>query len=300
MSDKWMPEFEAAMIASFSGGDTAYEVGYYSYAAARAATPDSIEFTWYPDVFTRFHQLQFVLPRDAFVACVGSEQYDYKPIIFVRDAWIAEIHDRSHSVFALFDAIGVKTALTSGAIARRNLISLREEIDHLAAKNPLVAFISFGDSLLLKSNFSVGRFDNPSTMKYEPEKILLLIPEIRKAYKATLGLEIYAVVTQGSNEYFDDGLLHTSPSGYHISLNSLGLPFAQIQKIEAAARAAIRSFEHDPADAYLDDAFYNSLRFIDGFEKRSYAKHPYIAPMSARPSFYVAIGFEALAANLAP
>ena len=56
----------------------------------------------------------------------------------------------------------------------------------------------------------------PST--YDPEKIIRLLPEIRDAYRNTIEMEIYAVIAQGINEYYDDKLLHIS--GNHVSLNS--------------------------------------------------------------------------------
>jgi hypothetical protein len=84
MDEKWMAEFEAALIKSFDEqAETAYSVGFYSPAAARAIGPDSAELTWYPNTFDRFHQMRISLPRSAFVTCIGSWQYDYKPLIFV-------------------------------------------------------------------------------------------------------------------------------------------------------------------------------------------------------------------------
>lgn len=114
---------------------------------------------------------------------------------------------------------------------------------------------------MLKSNYTVGQYDSDVEYTYEPEKILRLLPDIRAAYQSVLGLEIYAVITQGSNEYYGDSLLHISSTKNHISLNSLGLPFAQTQAIEHCARAAIKSSIHPANDLYLDESFYHSLRF---------------------------------------
>jgi len=299
MDEKWMAEFEAALIESVEErGDTAYSVGYYSAASAVSIASDSAELCWYPNTHDRFHQVRIPLPRSEFVTCVASWQYDYKPIIFVRGEWLTNLHLRSYSVFALIDAIGVKNALASGALTRPKLIELRDRIDAIAASNPGVAFMSFADSLLLKSNYSIGQYDSHIKYTYEPEKILHLLPSIRSAYQSVLGLDIYAVVTQGSNEYYDDALLHISGTQNHISFNSLGLPFAQTQAIEHAARAAIKSGIHAPAGAYLDDSFYHSLRFRSGFEKNKEGKFGYSAPMTTGLSYYFPVSFQLLSDNL--
>jgi hypothetical protein len=300
MDEKWMAEYEKALVKSVDEtGESAYSVGYYSAAVARAIGPDSIELSWYPNTYDRFHQMRILLPRSAFITCAGSWQYDYKPVMFVRGDWLTNLYLRSHSVFALVDAINVKKALSSGTLTRPKLIELRDRIDTIAAANPTVAFISWADSLLLKSNYSVGQYDSPVKYTYEPEKILRLLPDIKEAYRDVLGLGIYAVITQGSNEYYDDDLLHISGSGNHISFNSLGLPFAQTQAIEHQARLASKKGIHPPADAYLDETFYHSLRFKDGFEKNAESKFPYDAPMATGPTFYFPLSFDLLAANLA-
>jgi hypothetical protein len=301
MDEKWMAEYAKALVKSVDGAsESAYTVGYYSAASARAVDPDSIELSWYPNTYDRFHQMRIRLPRSAFVTCVGSWQYDYNPVIFVRGDWLINLHLRSHSVFTLVDAIGVKKALADGTLTRPKLIELRDRIDMIAAANPTVAFMSWADSLLLKSNYSVGHLGSPIKYTYEPEKILRLLPDIKAVYGGVLGLGIYAVITQGSNEYYDDELLHIADSGNHVSFNSLGLPFAQTQAIEHRAREAIEASIHPPADAYLDETFYHSLRFKRGFDKNAEAKFPYHAPMATGPAFYFPLSFDFLAANLAP
>ena len=261
MDEKWLPEYEKALIKSIDGaGDSAYTIGYYSDAAARARGPESIELSWYPNTYDRFHQMRILLPRSAFITCVGSWQYDYKPVIFVRGDWLNSLHLRSYSVFALVDAINVKNALSSGTLTRAKLIELRNRIDDIAAMTPTIAFVSWADSLLLKSNYSVGQYNSAVKYTYNPEIILRLLPDIKNAYRDVLGLSIYAVFTQGNNEYYEDELLHVARSGNHISFNSLGLPFAQIQAIDHRAREACKVGVHPRADAYLDESFYYSLR----------------------------------------
>jgi len=299
MDEKWIEEFEDALITSLEEcGDSAHSVGYYAPASAKAIGRASAELIWYPNIYDRFHQVRITLPKSAFVTCVGSWQYDYKPLIFVKGDWLTNLHVRSHSVFALVDAIDVKKALAGGVLTRSKLIELRNRIDDIAARNSNVAFLSFADSLLLKSNYTVGQYDSPVTYNYEPEAILRLLPDIRVAYQTLLGLDIYAVITQGSNEYYDDDLLHISECQNHISINSLGLPFAQTQAIESAARAAIRAERHPPANLYLDESFFHSLRFKNEFDNNKQPKFPYDARMTTGNSYYIPVSFELLKDNL--
>ena len=301
MEERWMAPFAAALIKSIEGnGDSAYTVGYYSAVSARSIGPNSIEMSWYPNTYDRFHEVRITFPRSAFIACVASWQYDYKPVVFVHGDWLNNLYMRSHSVFALIDAINVKKALSDGRMTRTGLVELRNRLDAIAASCPDVAFISFADSLLLKSNYAVGTYNSEVAYTYDPEGILRQLPAIRMAYKSIFGLDIYAVVTQGINEYHDDGLLHVSSAGNHISLNSLGLPFAQTQAIEQAARRAIKDGLHAPADVYLDETFYHSLRFKRGFDKNSVARFPYKTPMAAEPGYYFPVTFELLADHLVP
>jgi hypothetical protein len=299
MDEKWLPEYEA-MLTGFLRGERDYEtIGYISYAAARRVVGDhAIELSWYPNVFTRFHEMRILLPRDQFVCCVASWQCDEKPRIFVRSAWLSNLHLRTHSAFALIDAIGVKRALERGELTRERLIGLRDAVDELAARYPDVSFISLADNLLLKSNWSVGQFDSNVTYTYEPEIMIRVISELREVYGSVLGLGLYAVLTQGLNAYYDDALLHTSRSGNHISLNSLGLPFAQLLAIDEAARTAIRRNEHPPAELYLDEDFFRSLTLKYGFQRDACPVGYYRSPMMAADATYYMSSCAELLSNV--
>ena len=72
-----------------------------------------------------------------------------------------------------------------------------------------VWFISFADSLLLKSNWTVGHFESSVKYTYRPEIFFKLFAELRALYREELSLEVYASLTQGSNEYYDE-MSHTS------------------------------------------------------------------------------------------
>jgi hypothetical protein len=297
MDEKWMPEYERSWVATFNGGNYT-NVGYISYAAARVITAHTVELSWYPNIFDRFHEVKVSLPKDQFLTCIGCWQYDEKPHIFVKSEWLRNLHLRSYSVFAMVDADGVKSALTRGSLTRPALIALREQIDKIARRYPAVSFVSFADSLLLKSNWFVGTYDSSIKYTYRPEVFFKILDDIRLAYRNVLTLAVYATLTQGSNEYYDDALLHISPTKNHISLNSLGLPFAQLMSIDHTARRAVKDGLHRPAELYMDDNFYHSLRFVHGFDKNSTPRFTYRAPMSSDEGSYVCSDFQTVMNNL--
>ncbi|MGD9685783.1 MAG: hypothetical protein AB7U43_02280 [Desulfobacter sp.] len=290
-------EYEEMMLKLFDGGE--YEaVGYVGYVAAREVTPDTLKLSWYPNISTRFHELSITLPRDQFVTCVCCWEYGEKPRIYVKSDWIEELHLRLNSVFCLVDAINVKEAIRKNTLCRDNLISLRTAIDNLASRYPQVSFISFADSIILKSNWTAGYYKKKVKYTYEPEVFLKIVSELQQIYREHLGLEIYAVLTQGSNEYYEDSLLHISESNNHICLNSLGTPFEQLQSIEKAARQAIRDSVHDGAEIYMDEQFFFSISFNHKFDRHGLAHNPYRSSMMNSVSAYYYSSCQNLIDNL--
>ncbi|MBB2495956.1 RNA-binding protein [Aquipseudomonas ullengensis] len=299
MGEQWMPEYEAAVVGMLKG--KAFQtVGYISYASIRRVNPNSLEISWYPNLNDRFHEVSILLPREAFVICVGCPNYDERPHIFVKDSWLSSLHLRPYSAFALIDAIGVRTALRDGSLNSESLMRLRSRIDDIASSATSVSFVSFADSLLLKSNWFVGQYDSNISYSYEPEALIRLFPSIADAFQRELGMEVYAAITQGVNEYNDSSPHHISPSGNHISLNSLGLPFAQLLSIDDAARTAIRAGRHEPKELYIDKKLFHSLHFQHDFDKIAQPKAPYSAPMFSDLDEYYYLDCDTLLSNLQP
>jgi hypothetical protein len=285
MDEKWLESYARAMVSGFEGG-TYENVGYIGYAAARRVTATAIELSWYPNVHDRFHEMRVFLPRDKFVTCVGSWQHDEKPHIFVRSDWFTNLYLRANSIFVFIDAIGIKEAIQTDRLTRETLNRLRNGVDGIAAKYPHVSFITFADSLLLKSNWQVGSFDSEIRYTYQPEQFIHLLTEIQALYRAVLGLSVYAIFAQGSNVYYDDPLLHIGKSGNHVSLNSLGLPFAQLLSIDKAVRNAIHVEAHPPAELYMDETFFWSLRLRYEFKRDDCLRSTYREPMLGSESCY--------------
>ena len=300
MDEKWIREYEQALVTKVEGGPNA-DVGYVSYAAARQIDTDSIQLSWFPNIYDRFHEVKVTLPRDQFVVCVDCYNYDGCPRLFVSGVWLTNLHLRAYSIFALVDAIGVKEALRLGSLKREKLVELRNAIDGVADNHRSISFVSFADSLLLKSNWFVGQYDSDVKYTYRPEGFFAPVREIRDCYRRILDLDVYAILTQGSNEYYDDALLHFSKNCNHVSLNSLGLPFAQLLSIDSAVREAIKTGTHSPADLYMDENFFHSLRFLRGFVKDDQPKNEYRLPMTGEIGsyYYGSLGrvFESLDPN---
>ena len=275
MDEKWMVEYEKMMLKSFDSKK--YEpVGYISHASVKKIYSDNVEISWYPYIFYSLHEVIVKLPKNAFVFCVGSWQWSEKPRIFVKSDWYENLHFQNYSIFVLIDAIGVRKSIEDDNLSRDKLILLRDDIDILASKNTDISFFSFADSLLLKSNWSTGTFEKSPDVTYQPKKFFKIIKDIQEIFRDRLGLEIYAILTQGSNFYYKDPNLHISTSGNHISLNSLGLPFAELMNIDNSVRKSLKQKIHEPTELYMDKKFFYSLRFKTGmFEKLRSNKNTY-------------------------
>ena len=264
-----------------------YEVGYVSHVAVRRINEETLELSWYPNIRSRFHEVSIILPRDKVKVCVACDQYDVKPYIFVDNDWLEHLYLREYSVFALIDAISVKDAIRKNLLTKEKLIKLRTKIDELAEKYEDISFISFADSLILKSNWDTGYYEKGIECSYHPEIFLTVIKKIEEIYRTVLGLEIYAVLTQGSNEYYGESLLHISDTKNHICLNSLGVPFAELLAIENSAKLAFKSGIHPPMQLYMDEQLYHSLRFKYEFKKNEKPNNTYEAIMkSHEPKYY--------------
>lgn len=297
MDEIYIQPYEESLLKLFEGGE--YEaVGYVSYIACRKIKENSIELSWYPNTFDRFHEVSVSLPKDMLVVCVECWKWDEDPHLFVKSGWLENLYLRTYSVFCIADAIGVKKALEKGELSRVKLIELRNRIDDLGKEYQQISFLSFADSLLIKSNWTVGTYKSEINYTYHPEIFIEIIDKLRVIYMETLNLDVYAILTQGSNEYYNDSLLHISETRNHISLNSLGVPFADLISIENAVSYALKNKIHKPAQLYMDKQFYNSLRFKLEFEKNKKPKYRYSPKITAEDSYYFPNEIEAIKNNL--
>jgi hypothetical protein len=146
----------------------------------------------------------------------------------------------------------------------------------------------------------VGHVGTDIRYSYAPESLFAAVPALHEAMRETLGLGAYTVMSQGVNAYADGQVLHRSEHGNHVSLNALGLPFAQLLAIDAAARAAIREGHHARADLYLDSMLFRSLKTEPAFNRERFLSFPYRSPFTAAGGLtYVALSLEDLKASIA-
>lgn len=299
MSEIYMEDFDKELRKMLKGKDgNPYAVGSVAKVAFRKINSNSIDLSWYANTHKRFHEVSITLPRDKVKKCVGCWRYDLKPYVFVDHEWLEQLYLKEYSVFALIDAIGVKKAMQDGMLTKDKLIELRSAVDKLAHTEKSIAFISFADSLILKTNWVAGYYDKRITYSYNPEEIIHVIKKLDRIYQDILGLPIYAVLTQGGNEYDGEPLIHISPTQNHICLNSLGVPFAELLAIESAAKNAIKSKIHPPAQLYLDEQFYRSIQFKFEFQKNDKPKNHYSPIMKSVDSNYFYASYDTLLENL--
>jgi len=73
-------------------------------------------------------------------------------------------------------------AIRDNKIQTNKLITLRNEIDKIADRNPDMSFISFADSLIIKHNWN-ALLTPDNTQRYQPEKLLLTIRDLKRCIK---------------------------------------------------------------------------------------------------------------------
>lgn len=300
MDEDYLQAYEQYMLRVIAGNSNDEEpIGETACAAIRKIHNSSMNLSWYPNNLYRFHEVSITLNKSDFITCVSSYNWDEKPHLFIKRGWLNRLYLRHYSVFGLIDAVGMKTALDNGSITKERLAKLRDSIDHLSESRSEMSFISFADSVLVKSNWSVGYVSKNVHDTYNPEIMLSIVKDLHSIFNATLGLSVYAVLTQGYNEYSDDPVFHISSSKNHISMNSLGLPFAQLFAIDGAAKDNVQKMMHLPKEVYMDEHFFHSLRFKSGFKKDvGITRYKYLEPMNNRLLYYYAGHLQELIENL--
>jgi len=285
VDEKWAAEYEEMYLSCFRGEEH-HAVGYVTSIKVIKVHDETIEISWYADHFYRFHEVLISIPKGKIKHCIEVYELGDIPILFIDSDWMKMHFAKSFSIFGLVDAGGVRRALRESKLDRDRLIDLRGKIDQLAANYQDVSFISFADSILIKSNWTIVSVDNELSHNYHPESMIEIAQHFKKIFPETIGLDCYTILTQGYNEFYDDALLHMSESKNHISLNSIGLPFAQLQSIDTAARESIKDGIHGKSEIYLDGNLYYSLNSNYGFEIRKLPKVEYKQKMSSKPAYY--------------
>ncbi len=304
MDEIYINEYEEYWVNNFKLYDSGNEAiqtncpGYISWVSIERINPDTIELILYAGSFDRYHSLKVILPKDQIVISVANNIYSEKIHVFVKSRWLEHLHTKYNSIFMMIDAIGIKDAIKHGRIDNSKLMDLRSNIDELSDRYENVTFVSFADSLLLKSNWTVGYFKRGVKYDYNPEIFFTIFKELKDIFNEHLQVTIYGILTQGENEYYDEKGLHISNKKNHVCLNSLGSPFSDLQKIDEEVRKLIKSKVHTPYELYIDEDFYYSIQFKFGFDKQLTPKFPFISRITGNTKHYCCEEYRNVFENL--
>ena len=296
-SEEDMAAYEKSMLVLFAEKRWESE-SRVCFVAVQKINTASLELLWFTNIYDRYHRLSITLPRDKIRCCVGSFNWDEDPTIFVDSDWLQEALRQSKCVFAMIDASGVRDALSAGLDFAKTLPCLRSGVDEIASNFPDVSFISFADSIILKSHWTSGYFKDATKYSYYPESLLHIFKDVEVLFHSVLGLKAYGIFTQGSNVY-EDSLLHISESKNHVCLNSLGAPFSDLKTIDETARRSIREGIHAPFDLYLDESYFLSLKLggdAKGLGRKQ--RYPYTTALGQVEAKYVCMSADDVLSNL--
>lgn len=297
MSQKFEKEYDKMMVPFFDGAEYR-NIGYVSFIAVRKALPTHLELSWFHNINDRYHEVSIHLPKTAFVRCVGHQSSDEKIRLFVKDNWIENLFKQNYSTFSLVDVANFRNALFSGLVTDSKLKILREQLDEIAKEYPDHAFVSFADSILIKTNWTAGYSKSGFKNDYSPERILSVSILTMNAYREILSVPSYSIICQGENRFYGNELLHISPTQNHFCLNSLGIPFEQTQAIEKASRSAIKQKLHQKYDLYLESTYFHSLNWKFKNTLKSRKGYPFESKMLSSTGSYHPILSEDLLAEL--
>ena len=287
------------LIDDLDNGKPWKSVGYVSFVTVERKTAHVIELSFCSDRADRVHDFLVSLPHDQFVACVRAWKWDERPTLFVRSQWLEKMLMRSNCIFGLIDAIRFGEKLATGIALDEHLLKLRSGLDEIASRYSQIFFVSFSDSVLLKSHWSLGFFKTGVRYSYDPESFIHVFKEIKTLFKDSLGLEVYGVFTQGSNEYPNESLRHISKSENHVCLNSIGAPFADLFTIDESARQVHKEMEKT-CDLYLDESYFKSLRLNAKFRQSVLDWHSYTSRLRKAEAWYACVTCDEILQNLKP
>jgi hypothetical protein len=249
------------------------------WCAIEGRTKDSFDLNVCITVTTRYHGAVKKLPRSKFVLCIDFWNHAKSPYLVVDQSWFDEIGRETFSLYALVDAVGMRSLLDrQGRITAGQLARLREGLDVVAGDRLDHAFLSFADSVLVKSNWTAGEYEST----YRPEDFIEVTERVCIAIEDALDLKSYAVVTQGANAADDASLLHVSEPQNHIFFGSLAAPFAELFDIDRTVRASIRAGRHPPRQLYVSATVFWSLRFgpLDAKDRLSESLVPFASELT--------------------
>lgn len=232
-----------------------YKVGY-----VQKAFDNSLEINIGLNTSIRFHGASRILPSSKVMACIEFTSIGDNPYLIVDGEWFEENEKAIFSSYAMVDAIGMKNLLEQiGTINQSQIKNFKDMINHIASEYKEYFFLTYADSVIIKSNWIPKGKEYFQT--YQPEILLKIINKIFDSFKSTFKLDAYAVITQGVNQVIGDSNFEISTQKNHIFFNSLGAHFAELFEIDRVVRQNIKKGIHTRKNLYLSKSFFLTLQF---------------------------------------
>lgn len=250
-----MESYQAMYLYAHAGGDEYSDSNCYTcFISSKDQNLFSLNIQL--NYYDRHHTIDTEISIEDIISCVRCSEYCENPTLFVKARWMEQFESRQHSIFAIVDACDMKNAIRAGKVCQTSLNNFRKRIDESSERNSQIGYISFADSVILKSDWRMSKYS-----KYNPELIISVVGEIRDAFVECFSVSAYSVLTQGMNEFQEPDIFWRSKSGNHVCMNSFGTPFAQLNEIESIAKESIRNNTHKKYDFYLSETIFRSLAF---------------------------------------
>lgn len=212
----------------------------------------------FPNTSERFHRFEKRIPRSVFESCLHVYSYDKRPYLFLKDDWIDRFWNSTYSTYVFIDLIGFKKYMEKHVELDRSLFqSINLQLDYFVKDRPDVSIISVSDSVIIKKNWGI----RDEYKKFTPEDLIKDFLEVKTIFKRAMGLDSFAVFTQGFNEFSSDDVFRSSVSGRHVSMLTSGAPFIDLMDIEKAAVSNQKKKIHPPCDCYFHEDFLLSINF---------------------------------------
>lgn len=218
----------------------------------------SIVVDMFLNTHNRFHRFEKRIPRNVFDVALYVYSYDKRPYLFLNDDWVDRFWNSSFTAYVFIDLVGFKEYMKKNIeLDREKLEKINQEIDRYIEGKKGLSVISVSDSVILKKNFGI----RDAYEQYTPEELVYDSIEIRKIFKDNLGLDSYAIFTQGFNEYSSKDNFHIGAGGNHVSMLSSGSPYVDMFDIELSASQNLKSKIHSPYSCYFHEDFFLSMNF---------------------------------------
>lgn len=246
-----------------------YKVGYI-----QKVFNNSLEINIGLNTSIRFHGASRILPSSKVIACVEFTSIGDKPYLIVDGEWFEENEKAIFSSYALIDASGMRNLLEQiGTINETQINNFKNMINHIASEYKEYFFLTYADSVIIKSNWTPKEKDYDKT--YQPETLLNVIKKIFTSFKSAFDLDAYAIITQGANQVMGNSNFEISLQKNHIFFSSLGAHFAELFEIDSVVRKNIKKEIHSRKNLYLSNSFFFTLRFRK-YEQQSKLKESII------------------------